>query len=412
MPNAIFVLKAPNADKATPINMLFNFDGVRLKYATGEKILPKNWSSTKQRAKNFKQSVELNNRLDIIETEIQNVYRRAKNDLSKVITPELLREELNNVLYKNRLSQKKLLVDWMKEEIELLKADRKPNSIKKYVTLVNHLINFSTEYNTKLFFESITFDFYDDFREYIQGELGLVNNTFGKLIRTLKTFLNIASEKGLNTTTHYRSKLFKATYEEVNHIYLDEQELKKVIDLELTNKPSLDRVRDLFIVGCYTGLRYSDFTTITKENFRPQKEIGYVIEKITIKTQEKVVIPVKPIVLDIWNKYSQNFPKEISNQKMNEYLKELGKLAQIDEMTTLNRGRGAEILSFVKPKYQFITSHTARRSFATNAFNSGIPSIRIMKITGHRTESAFMKYIKMKQLYNAIKIAEYPFFKN
>lgn len=412
MPDAKFVLKEPNSNEKTLVYMFYNYNNQRLKYSTGEKICPKYWNFTKQRAKEtvqYPEYPEFNQRLKNIETAINNSFRRLLND-NRQITPKLLKEELNKDLNHELLTAKEIdLLDWLKSEIEILKLDKKPASIKVYNTLVKHLTEFSQSRRYNLTFDSITLDFYEQFKDYLLNEKKLLTNTFGKQIKTLKTFLNLASEKGVNRNLAYRSRLFKAPSETIDHIFLTLDELDAIYKKDLGDKMYLDRVRDLFLIGCHTGLRFSDFSFLKQENLEETKS-GWVFNVKTNKTNERVVIPVKPVVKAIWDKYEGTLPRAISNQKMNKYLKELGKLAGVTKKVIIKKTSGKEIRERVCPKYKLISTHTARRSFATNAFLSGIPAISIMKFTGHKTESSFMKYIKVSQERNAELLSTHPFF--
>lgn len=413
MPQARFVLKQPNATEKTLIYLFYNFDNYRLKYSTGEKINPKYWNIKKQRAKEtvqFREYPEFNQKLNNIETAVNNAYRKLENDKEANLTPELLKKTLNTELSKSTGPKKLGLLDWMNLEIEIMKANQKKGSIQVYKALVNHLTDFSKTRRYKLFFETITIDFYEQFKEYLLCEKKLLTNTVGKQIKTLKTFLNLATEKGVNTNLAYKSRLFKSLQENVDHIYLTEEELDKLSQLDLSGKKYLDRVRDLFLIGCHTGLRFSDFTQLKKENLQKDKKTFFFNVKTT-KTSERVVIPVKSVVKEIWDKYNGELPRAISNQKMNEYVKEMAKFSGITESVIVKKTSGKETRVSIKPKCDLVSTHTARRSFATNAYLSGIPAISIMKLTGHRTESSFMKYIKVSQERNAQLLSNHPFFK-
>lgn len=411
MPEAKFILKEPKSDKPTLVYLFYNFNNERLKYSTGEKILPRYWDFTKQKAKKtpqFPQHLEFNQKLKNIEMAIDTTYLRLVN--SKVtITPELLKAEINKELEISPKGQINGLIEWIKAEVELMKQDKKHGSIQVYNALVKHLEGYSKKHKTKLTFDKIDFDFYDKFKDYMIKDKKLLTNTFGKQVKTLKTFLNLATDKGVNTNTTYKKSYFKSPQETVDHIYLTDEELNKLYSLNLSNKPYLDRVRDLFLMGCYTGLRFSDFTQLKKEHIKVIEGREY-LNVITHKTSERVVIPMMPVVRLIWDKYNGELPRAISNQNMNVYLKELGELAGFNEMVIVKRTSGNEDRVTKKPKYQLISTHTARRSFATNAFLGKVPTISIMKITGHRTESSFMKYIKVSQERNAINLMEHPHF--
>ena len=152
--------------------------------------------------------------------------------------------------------------------------------------------------------------------------------------------------------------------------------------MDLTLNPRLDRVRDLFVIGCYTGLRFSDFSQLKKENIING---NFVITPQ--KTNDKVIVPIHSIVYTILDKYSYSLPEAISKQNFNLYIKEIAKLAGLCESVIINK--------ISVNKCDNLSAHTARRSFATNLFLKGFPAINIMQITGHKTETAFMKYIKV-----------------
>lgn len=413
MPQARFVLKEPTATERTLIYLFYNFDNYRMKYSTGEKINPKYWNVKKQRAKEtaqFLEYPEFNQKLNNIETAVNNAYRRLENDKEAILTPELLKITLNKELSKTTGVKRQGLLEWIDNEIEIMKANQKNGSIQVYKALANHLRDFSKSRRYRLSFETINIEFYEQFKDYLLGEKKLLTNTVGKQIKTLKTFLNLATEKGVNTNMAYKSRLFKALQENIDHVYLTAEELDTIYKLDLSGKKYLDRVRDLFLIGCHTGLRFSDFTQLKKENLEKENKTWYFNVKTT-KTNERVVIPVKPVVKRIWDKYNGELPRAISNQKMNDYVKELAKEAGIKQTVIVKKTSGKEVRESIRPKYELVSTHTARRSFATNAYLSGIPAISIMKFTGHRTESSFMKYIKVSQERNAQLLSNHPFFK-
>ncbi|MDB5226445.1 MAG: hypothetical protein JWN78_638, partial [Bacteroidota bacterium] len=221
--------------------------------------------------------------------------------------------------------------------------------------------------------------------------------------------LNEALERGYHTNTAYKSRKFSIKKEDTENIYLTLEELKSINELYLKPMPRLDRVRDLFLVGCFTGLRFSDFSCLKKEHFKKMDGID-VIEITTQKTKDKLIIPIHPIVKTIFNKYDGMMPPELSNQKMNDYLKEIGEMAKINEPIIKTRTKGGIRIDKIYKKHDLISTHTARRSFATNAFKAGISAISIMKITGHQSDRSFKLYIKMNQAENALLMAKNSFF--
>ena len=163
----------------------------------------------------------------------------------------------------------------------------------------------------------------------------------------------------------------------------------------------------MFLIGCYTGLRFSDFTEINPENIVSNNT---VIQVRTKKTGQRVSIPLHKTVRKILKKYKNNLPKAYTNQTMNEYLKEVVSLAGIKELIETTITKGGKVEKNVLPKFKLVSTHTARRSFATNLYLAEVPSISIMKITGHKTERSFLQYIRVTQRENADKLLTHPFF--
>ena len=295
--------------------------------------------------------------------------------------------------------------EYAEHYVEISKKSKSPDTLKTYRTVLNQLRKYERYSLVQLDWHNIDMDFYYDFQEFYTGVQGFLNNGFGRVIKNMKVILNDATDKGYNTHLMYKNKNFKTVREEVNNIYLGEEELQRMIDLDLSYDKSLERVRDLFIVGCYTGLRFSDFSELKKEHI-----VGNTFKVKTIKTNEWVTIPLMSFVKDIMEKYKDNvnsLPKSCVNQTMNKHLKEIGRRAKINESFLKIRTKGRKRVEQTLSKYELITTHTARRSFATNMFKRGIPSRVIMKITGHRTERAFSTYIKVSQDENAEMMLRY-----
>jgi integrase len=129
------------------------------------------------------------------------------------------------------------------------------------------------------------------------------------------------------------------------------------------------------------------------------------------KTGKPIVIPLHPQVKEIAAKYQYKLPAPKNNVVINRDLKEIGKLAGIDGITTLNEIVGGQKRIRKLEKYKLITCHTSRRSFATNLYNMGVSAIDIMQITGHKTETTFMKYIRISRQEAASRIYQ-QFYKN
>jgi integrase len=203
--------------------------------------------------------------------------------------------------------------------------------------------------------------------------------------------LNEAAEANIQTNPQYKSRKFSVTSEQTAAIYLNEAELKELEQIDLSADPRLERVRDLFLIGCYTGLRFGDWYKVT-----PAQIQGGNIVIAQAKTGATIAIPVHKTVEKILARYGGQLPRAITNQKANEYLKEVGKKMdslKINTSKTITKG-GAKITTITE-KWEVLSTHTARRSFSSNEFLAGTPAITIMAITGHKTESSFLRYIKL-----------------
>ncbi|MDP4183632.1 MAG: site-specific integrase [Bacteroidota bacterium] len=187
-------------------------------------------------------------------------------------------------------------------------------------------------------------------------------------------------------------------------MYLSDAELKMINDAVLPD--SLARYRDLFLIAAYTGLRYSDLSNLDNFHIRPP-----YVKIRTQKTGERVVIPIHPVLKQVLERNNYEIPPVPSNQKFNEYIKDVCEIAEIKEICFLGKTIGGKYVQDKYPKYKLVSAHTARRSFATNMYLAGVPSISIMKITGHHSEKSFLKYIRISQEDNAQKLLDHPYFK-
>jgi Site-specific recombinase XerD len=406
MPEVKFVLKEPKGKDETLIYLLFRFNNQKLKYSISEKVKPKFWNFEKQRAKEtraFPQYSSLNTKLDNLTNTAKSSFRDLVSH-KKIPTTHRIKDALNQEIYKAEYAQKKGLLKFIEELI--LDSSRKRNTKNQWKQTFRKLIEYKRVTNKEVDFDSMDLDFYNHFVNFLTSQ-GYAKNTIGGFIKNIKIFMNEAVERKLTINLEYRNRKFKVLEEQVDKIYLSEQELRKIYDLDLRTNQRLDKMRDLFLTACYTGLRFSDLIQVRKENVINE---GKQIKVRTEKTGEIVILPIHKFVKEILSKYHGSLPAAISNQKMNDYLKEISVLAGIDNTIKTSITRGGKTQSEVCKKSDLVTTHTARRSFATNAYLQDMPTISIMKFTGHRTEKSFMKYIRISQEENANKLLSHPFF--
>ncbi|MBC8181551.1 phage integrase SAM-like domain-containing protein [candidate division KSB1 bacterium] len=386
---------------------MFWYYQLRIKISTGERIHPKYWNNKKHKAKESKDFPEHQNFNDRLANQERNVMSTVRDHLNenKTILPNKLRVELVNILRPKPETETLNFFQSIQEYID--STNKAPKTKISYGATQNILKEYSEILKTPLTFDSINMDFYEYFVKYLTETKKFAKNTIGGHIKEIKVFMNYANDKGYTANQGHKHRKFKKVEETAETIYLTDNDLSILSQLDLTNNLKLDRVRDLFIIGCYTGLRFSDLSQLTPDKFT-QNDTRLKIK--TVKTGEIVVIPLHWTIKEILQKYNGEIPRALSNQKMNEYIKEVAELAKINERITITKTKGGINYSKTFEKHQLVTVHTARRSFATNMFLAEVPTISIMKITGHRTERAFMKYIKITADQNADKLSKHPYF--
>lgn len=397
-----FLLKKP--DPKTGLSLIYlqvKYAGQRLVFTFNEKVNHKAWSEKRQRVKGTSQTTEdgkflLNDFLNDLEANLIRIYREElKNG---VPSAELLKDRLKAHLYRNinasETRPKINLMDLIDRFVGNEVGDPKGyNTLKGYKTAREHLKAYMSKYRVYLDFEDITIPFRDKYIRFLESS-GLKRNSIAKDLNILQVFMNYAFDEGYTTNQNHRKRRFRMTEEETEAVYLTEKEILKINKLILKDRPAYDRVRDLFVFGCFVGLRYSDYSNRVKRENIVDREGEKFIELIMQKTARKVVIPVHPIVLSILEKYQWNLPKAPANQPFNRMVKEVCKLAGLDAKGRLSKEPETEL-------YDAVSSHTARRSFATNYYLQGFPIYHLMNITGHKTEKSFLRYIKADKLESA-----------
>lgn len=381
---------------------------VYLKYYISESVKTEFWKKDICRVQvtnRYPANRDINARLKDIEEKTLSIIRelqikgvKLNNDVIKEKLDELFRS------YKDQTDKTnaKDLISFIDFFIET--SNKTIGTKKNYKTTLKALKEYEEKKRTKLLFDRIDIDFHNSFIKFLQDK-EFAPNTIGTRIKDVKTFMNEAYERGLHENLDFKKKLFTKPKEETKAVYLTEKELEKLYKHNLSGDTRLENVRDWFLIASYTGLRFSDFSRLTKKNIQKGN-----IEMLTQKTRTPVVIPVHTYVKTILEKYDYNLPKVISNQKFNKYIKEVCEAARIEEDVLVNETKGILRTSKTEKKSDLVSAHTARRSFATNAFLAGVPPIQIMKITGHKTEKAFMTYIKISESENAKKLQLHPFF--
>jgi integrase len=407
-----FRLKPEDKDGLSNIVLDFAYQKRRLRYEFGQSIKPINWNEKKQRVKNKLATTNdgkfaLNDMLDNLESTCLRAYSEALKDgipdinILKRTLDKLIDKNHNNAEVSNKPTLFSLAQRFINGEIKFRGKDKSQSSLDNYSAVTKHLKAYQIFSKLRVDFDTIDLDFFYSYVNYLKHKQKLAVNTIAKDISIIKVFMGEAVDLEYTDNMKFRHKKFAFNEEETDSVYLTEQELAKLYALKITNQ-KLEEVRDLFIFGSWVGLRFSDFSNIKTENII-QIDDDYFIKMITQKTKELVIIPCNPVVMEIFEKYADRpnkLPKTISNQKFNDYIKDVCKLAEFNEKGRVS-SRPKEMLA------DLVSSHTARRSFATNYYLQGFPNIDLMKITGHKTERSFLKYIRVSKLDTAKRLSEH-----
>ena len=385
--------------------MRVNFASKRIEFTTGYRIDSAKWDADKQRVKNgcsnkLKQSAsEINASLLEYYTEIQSIFKRFEVE-DVMPTPEQIKEAFN-ALHKPVSEEPKpkkeaLPCNFFQVFDDFVEDCGRQNdwtdsTYEKFAAVKNHLTNFR---------EGLTFEFFDerglnDYVGYLRDVKEMRNTTIGKQLSFLKWFLRWAFKKGVHQNNAYDSYKPKLKSTQKKIIFLTWDELNRLREFKIpSNKQALERVRDVFLFQCFTGLRYSDVFNLRRSDIK-----GDHIEVTTVKTSDSLIIELNNHSKAILDKY-KDVPFEndkvlpvITNQKMNDYLKELAELAGIDEPIRQTYYKGNERIDDVTPKYALLGTHAGRRTFICNALALGIPPQVVMKWTGHSDYKAMKPYI-------------------
>ena len=399
-----FYLRKPKEDCISAIYASICYHRNRVIAFPGESAHRKDWNFDENQPKTSTRNANLVGRL----FKAEKTYREIYDDLTKkhgVKVPAKIFKNaiLNNNVIEPIAKEVKLisileffqtLIDDSKSGVRKTNDDMdfNMNSIKPYKSAMEHFKDFAKR--KKYYLTDINQTLINDFTNYLNGFLAL--NTSAKYLTVFKTLISYATEKKLisvNVTLENKVKIRKA---KADDIYLSEKEIQDIMNIKHFPTKLFEVVRDLFIIGCNTGLRFSDYSILKIANINngyleidPQK----LEKRYTITT--KVIIPVFPMFEEILKKYPNGFPKCPSNQVFNRYLKEIG-----EQVPSLNQDYEKKIIRCHKverkklKKFQMLVSHSARRSFCTNMYLRGVPVPTIMAISGHKTEENFMKYIK------------------
>lgn len=387
--------------------------------------IPKDrWSKAKQEVLVSKEinSSKINIKLKELKTYIVKEFEDAKTD-GVIISTKWLKEKtatfLNRETRNTDIDDKIFAVNFIETYIEKSKTRKtKKNTpvskrtIQHYETTKRKIQSLEKKINKRLKLIDIDLDFHAAFLNHLRDDQYLKDSTIGGYIDDIRSFCRNADNKGVKVSNDYKlSEFFSPSYE-TNDIYLTTKEINKIYETDIENE-KLSNAKDWLIIGLYTGLRVSDLLKLTKED----RDADFIYKK-TLKTKFPVIIPIHKHVKEILDKRDNDFPRSISDQKLNDYIKEVCKLAGITKLVDgakicpmeIEENGKKKVIHRKKdgkfPKYELVTTHTCRRSFASNLYGK-LETLTIMNITGHKTESQFLDYIKITPKEYAVKLKAY-----
>ena len=292
----------------------------------------------------------------------------------------------------DEVSNKTYLLDFFKEFLEVKYTEVKNNdikaqSVKDYENLKTAIVGYEAHINTKLFLKDINEEFFSNFKNFLNNVRELNDNTARKRLITFRAFLNYCFEKQyIKEKIEIKRKTLMIGYD-TTIVYVNDEEFKNLLNWEDCPKTYI-KVRDLFIFGCLTSLRYSDMTTLREHHI-----IGNHIVKDSEKTDEQYKIPLSTKSRKILEKYNYNLPY-YTNQAYNRMLKDMARVSGFfNTEIVIETKTGKKKEPIKKMKWQMITSHTARRTFVTRCVLKGVPINKIMMMTSHKRLDTIIKYM-------------------
>ena len=412
-----FYLRDKKSKQTTSILMTVFYDNNRVKISTNCSVSPKYWQDRKQRVKvtlEFEGANEINDKLDELESVMESLLKKYRDE-NYFPSPSVIKSQvLNQNLVPIKSKKSKTLWDHFEDFIVDKRKSSSDvrdynNSLRKHLKKVESIMGSSLSF---VMISNENGEFNQEWMNYLsfealnsEGEPGLMPNTIGKQNKNLKAFFNWCFDR--NIIKKFSLKLYPTIVEDVDKIYLTEEDLTKIESLKLTDSNQII-VRDLFLVGCETALRFSDFRGISEHDFR-NGELHIIPKKTKKAGVKKIIIPLSERFKKIVDSYNGRLPQYDQNllTKFNKTIREICKNAGLNDEIKFYREVAGKSILVVKKKFDEVSSHTCRRTFCTLKFLKGMPAQAIMKFSGHKTERNFLKYLKLDAELTASKYRDF-----
>jgi len=416
MASVVFLYRSTKESSSLTLRLLYRHEGKDFVLASKTKVeVTKIYWDKKHKTKS--KDISIINSQTKINNELNKITNYVLSKFNKSSAPEMLNKKwLNNQINNYYIPNKgpknipndiiRFIDYYIKQRIN----DVKPVSIKKFNVIKHKLQRLESSLNKTIYINEINEDFKQDFYKYCKQE-NYSQNTIQRELVIIKTFCKYARLKGVKV--HNELDGLKLAKEKTDHIYLSLEEIDLIENTHI-DKPHLINAKDWLIISCFTGQRISDFMRFTKEMIRIEKGKS-LIEFEQQKTGKLMTIPLHKKVQAVLDKYKGDFPSRISDQRYNDYIKEVCKIAGINEEVQgrkqLNISKDPSVQKIrrkkgVYPKYELVTSHIGRRSFATNHYGK-IPTSYLIYVTGHSSEIMFLNYIGKSNKDMALELTKY-----
>lgn len=392
-----YYLCRPNQEGQMSIILFTNFKKKRFRYNTELKVFPSEWDEKRQRVKSKSRALALNEMLNACASYVAEYADKALR--KKKVTQEDFKQFLDVRLGKAEPVDDSFfgfLTRFCKSADKRTNGNGefvKPKTVQKYFLLLNALKEFERHKRKMVRNYRITFDNFsmrsvEQFKAFLADEKKLSVNTIGRYLQNLRLIFGLAEQEGYEVFCGWKS--IKAKKEKVENIVLTEEELDKLADLNISGNERLRNVRDMFLISAYSGFRHSDVNNLTPNNINREKRLIRIHQ---IKTGGLVEVPLHKNLLRVLDERNFKLPHPVSSTNYNKYIKECCFLAGLRERVEIKKVVGGKRQLKTYEKWQLVTSHTARRSFATNLYLRGMNEELIMSFTGHVSRSSFYKYI-------------------
>lgn len=406
---------AATPQKESPITLHFTSKGKRFKKSTGFRCSLRQWDLTKQRIKTgkgmmanaYKVNAFLNDVQSFAEEELSNMVREDGRIDIKILS-NLIGYKINGADEDEAESKKSELVYYAENLLESKKKRIGITTYRSYKQTLKLLGLYEKQYGTILRFDDVDLSFYRSFVEMLEDE-DYCLNSIGKHIKNLKTFLNDALVNGVSSNIVFKSRNFTAPKEVTTDVYLNKEEIKALAAKDFSGRPRIAQAIDIFLIGCYTGQRVSDYNGLTKDDIEIIN--GHKFIKIRQKKTDYVVhFPITEEIKSILKKYEGDFPPKLSEPILRKNIKAACRAIGFKESVQVSYTKGGKLIETEVPKHALIKTHTARRSFCTNHYVDGKPIQNIMLFSGHKTEREFLKYIRIEKKQEALAVLNSGFF--